>query len=87
MATRKKRVRFTMDINFTSEAEKDAFCSKLGEVRDKLTPRGSTLNNQEFLLALFELVGSTESTTLQHVPSSGTFLRNSGLCSFCYILE
>ena len=47
MAT-SKRVHFTMDLNFTSEAEKDAFCERLSVVRDRLTPRGSqTLTNYE----------------------------------------
>ena len=57
-APRKKRVRFTMDINFSSVAEKDAFCGRLSSVRDLLTPTGSqTLNNYELLLALFDLAG------------------------------
>ena len=51
-APRKKRVRFTMDINFSSAAEKDAFCGRLSSVRDLLTPTGSqTLNNYELLTA------------------------------------
>ena len=56
MATsRKKRVRFTLDLNFTSDAEKDAFCGRLSAVRDQITPSGShTLNNRELLSALFD---------------------------------
>ena len=44
-------LRFTaMDINFSSVAEKDAFCGRLSSVRDLLTPTGSqTLNNYELL--------------------------------------
>ena len=87
---RKKRVRYTVDINFASEAEKDSFSIKLGEVRSKLTPRGShSLSNKDLLLALFDLVGSTptESTGApqqehQQCPPGGTFLRNSGLSIF-----
>ena len=43
-------LRFTaMDINFSSVAEKDAFCGRLSSVRDLLTPAGSqTLNNYDF---------------------------------------
>ena len=63
MATsRRKRVRFTMDVNFTSEA---AFCGILSAVRDQLTPSGSqTLNNYELLLALFDLADKHSSTAL-----------------------
>ena len=56
--SRRKRVRFTLDVNFTSEAEKEAFCGRLSVVRDQLTPSGSqTFNNYELLLALFDLAG------------------------------
>ena len=45
------------DVNFTSDAEKDAFCGRLSAVRDQITPSGShTLNNRELLSALFDLV-------------------------------
>ena len=74
-------MRFTLDVNFTSEAEKEAFCGRLS-VRDQLTPSGSqTLNNYELLLALFDLAGKHSSTALpgsQRCRSSGSFLKNAG---------
>ena len=58
--SRKERVRFTLDLNFTSDAEKDAFCGRLSAVRDQITPSGShTLNNCELLSALFDLLTNT----------------------------
>ena len=83
-ASRKKRVRFTIDINFAREADKEAFSERLKAVRDLLTPRGSqTLNNYELLLALFDQVGRDHSSAQSShqpdkFPSSGSFLRNSG---------
>ena len=61
MATsRKKRVRFTLDLNFTSDAEKDAFCGRLSAV----SASGShTLNNRELLSALFDLVDKHSHST------------------------
>lgn len=86
--SRKKRVRFTMDVNFTSEAEKDAFCGRLSAVRDKLTPSGSqALNYYELLLALFDLAGKhTPTSTLpsQQCRSSGSFLKNAGQLPLCW---
>ena len=84
-APRKKRVRFTMDINFSSVAEKDAFCGRLSSVGDLLTPTGSqTLNNYELLLALFDLAGKQSQSIEppQQCSSSGSFLKHSGQCCF-----
>ena len=82
MATlRKKRVRFTLDLNFTSDAEKDAFCGRLSDVRDQITPSGShTLNNRELLSALFDLVDKHSHSTQPSVQcaSTGSFLKNAG---------
>ena len=88
--SRKKRVRFTMDVNFTSEAEKDAFCERLSAVRDKLTPSGSqTLNYYELFAGLqgFDLAGKhTPTSTLpsQQCRSSGSFLKNAGQLPLCW---
>ena len=54
---RKKRVRFTVDVHFTSEVEKSSFCERLSSVRDQLTSRGSqSLSNHELLMSLVSLV-------------------------------
>ena len=50
---KKKHVRFTMDVNLSSEAEKSVF-------RDQLIPRGSpAISNHELLLFQFSLVDMT----------------------------
>ena len=56
MATRKNRVRFTLDVNFPSTETKTAFLAKLDAVRKLLTPAGTLkLNNYDLLSALFRL--------------------------------
>ena len=83
------RVRFTIDVNFCNEAEKDAFSARLSEVRARLTPRGAhALNNYEIMLGLFELAGEqpTNQPEAPPHPSTGTFLRNSGLCQVVHSL-
>ena len=71
-------------MNFTTEAEKDAFGAQLSAVRDRLTPRGSPmLNNHDLLLALFDLASNKPSSSeSQQYPSSGSFLRNAGQFQF-----
>ena len=84
MSYKKKRVRFTIDVNFSEEEEKRAFCEKLSAVRDRLSPVGSpSISNQELLLTLFNVVlaESLPGTTSGHSsesPTSGSFLKNSG---------
>ena len=81
MLQRKKRVRFTLDVNFANEAGKDAFCDRLRTVRDQLTPVGSpALNNYELLLALFDLAANRP--CVQPNSSSGSFLKNAGKIEF-----
>ena len=85
-SSRKKRVRFTIDVNFSSEAEKDAFSARLSEVRARLTPRGAhALNNYELMLELAGEQNINQPEAPPH-PSTGTFLRNSGLCQVVHSL-
>lgn len=79
---RRKRVRFTLDVNFESDVTKQAFTDKLTTVRNLLTPRGSLpLDNREFLLALFDCALSNHRSDGSDdvvAPSTGSFLRNGG---------
>ena len=43
-ATRKKCTRFTLDVYFSSEMEKVAFCTRLDAIRDLMTPGSAKLN-------------------------------------------
>ena len=84
-ATRKKRVRFTIDANFTSENEKQDFCSRLSSIRDLLTPPGSAkLDNQALLLALFDCAKKvqpgTHNSDVPSFPTHGSFLKDAGAC-------
>ena len=85
-SSRRKRVRFTLDVNLESDIAKKAFYDKLATVRKLLTPRGtSQLNNRELILALFDLALSTHRVqqTSERIgnisaPSAGSFLRDAG---------
>ena len=91
---RRKRVRFTLDINFESDVAKEAFFDKLTAVRNLLMPRGSQrLDNCELLSALFDCALTnhqqehSEATDQDlSVPSTGSFLRNVGL-HYCRIRD
>jgi len=51
---KKKRVRFTFDVNFMNEAKKHNFCERLSTVRDILTLAGSSsFSNREMLESFF----------------------------------
>ena len=57
---RRKRSRFTLDVNFESDVAKDAFVERLAAVRDLITPPGGArLDNRQFLTSLFELAETT----------------------------
>ena len=87
---KRKRVRYTLDINFESEVAKDSFAQKLTAVRELLTPRGAPkLDNLHLLLALFDCATAhrgqptnTASETADDdlsAPSTKTLLRNEGV--------
>ena len=56
-APKKKHIRYTVDVHFTSEVEKNSFWERLSSVRDRPTSRGSqSVSNHELLMSLFSLV-------------------------------
>ena len=83
MASRRKRVRYTFDIHFSAEAEKDAFVRRLSSVRALLSGREgiSTMDNLGMMSAMFDMVegvvppapsaGNERQTTLSFLRSSG----------------
>ena len=82
---RRKRSRFTLDVNFESDVAKDAFVERLAAVRDLITPPGGArLDNRQFLTSLFELAettsgsGSSSAAAAAEVPRTGSFLDNAG---------
>lgn len=83
MSARKKRVRYTLDVHFSVEAEKDAFVRRLGAVRKLLSGDESMLSidNYGLMSAMFDIVEGIVSPD----PSAGnerqntqSFMRNCG---------
>ena len=70
--TKSKRVRYTIDVTFGSEQEKNEFAARLNVVRDLLTPRGSArLDNQTLMRALFDCA---QAVVGLHYPSQAVQL-------------
>lgn len=77
MATGKKRVRFTLDVNLPSAEAKAAFVSRLERVRTLLTPPGTRkLDTYGLMQALFACAEATGTPpVVASAPVSGN---NSG---------
>ena len=78
----RKRVRYTFDVHFTSQGEKDAFLRRLKNVRELLTPAGSpSLDNCSLFSALCDSFEGASQTAAPAVtdsstePSTKSFLR------------
>lgn len=74
----RKRVRYTLDVHFSSQEEKEAFVRRLKSVRELLTPAGCPpMDNHGLMSALFDAV---EESSPQHDErvESNCFLSNSG---------
>ena len=58
MATRKKRVRYTLDVHFSCEVEKDAFVRRLKSVRVLLSGEENlaAIDNFGLMSAMFDIV-------------------------------
>ena len=65
----RKRVRYMLDVTFSTVEEKDAFTQRLNNIRKRLTPGGSSsLDNCSLMLAMFDAV-EREATQSQELPS------------------
>ena len=82
MASRRKRVRYTLDIHFGDVAEKDAFVKRLGTVRSLLSSGNvSSVDNFGLMTAMFEIVegvASWSSSAGNERQTVQSFMRNSG---------
>ena len=82
MATGRKRPpRYTFDVHFTSEEEKQAFTARLKSVRELLTPAGSRpIDNCSLFNAFFDAVeGASQSTSeSSNEQSVKSFMRSNG---------
>ena len=77
----RKRVRYTFDVHFVNQEEKEAFLQRLKNVRQLLTPAGCpSLDNCSLFNALCDAVEGVSQPTSD--PNTGastkSFMRNSG---------
>ena len=80
-SSRPKRVRYTFDVHFASQEEKDAFLRRLKGVRQKLTPPGSPpLDNCSLFSSLCDAIEADSPSTSAPVDeaASKSFMKNSG---------
>ena len=77
---RKRPPRYTFDVHFASEEEKEAFTTRLKSVRQLLTPEGSrSIDNYSLFNALFAAVEGASQPTSDSGPSTRSFMRNNGM--------
>ena len=77
----RKRVRYTLDVHFSSQEEKETFVRRVKSVRDLLTPAGHPhVDNHGLMSALFDAVEGISSRSIQNTGRTDTtcFLSNSG---------
>ena len=78
----RKRVRYTFDVCFSSQQQKDDFKARLSSVRDLLSPQGGPkLDNLGLMTALFRLAEARHagrSGTTEALSEARSFLPNSG---------
>ena len=77
---RKRPPRYTLDVHFASEQEKEAFTERLKAVRQLLTPAGSRpIDNCSLLNALFDAAeGAGAPQPTAGGSFSKSFMRNNG---------
>ena len=82
----KKRVRYSIDMVFPSEEEKDRFKQRMDDLKTLLSPPGATkhekIENTQLIFELFELAESQAlefPAAPQTVPQTGSFLQKAGM--------
>ena len=76
---KRARVRYSLEINFCYEAEREAFVKRLADIRQSLSPPGSVLDNSTLMSALFDAADKGQGPFQSAQPVAGrSFLRNSG---------
>ena len=86
MASNRKRVRYTLELHFSGEEERDAFSTRLRAVRQLLSPTGAArVDNTALMSALFDAVERTSASSQPTASaesslssSCSSFQRNSG---------
>ena len=80
----RKRVRYTLDVHFSTQEEKETFVRRLKSVRELLTPAGcAPMDNHSLMSAMFDAVEGRLHSTSQSAQDeridSKCFLSNSGM--------
>ena len=83
MSSRRKRVRYTLDVHFDVEAEKDAFLRRLSGVKAQLSGDGSqgSIDNHGLLSAMMDIVEGASppaSSPGNRRQTTQSFMRDSG---------
>ena len=77
----RRRIRYTLDVHFATQEEKEAFLLRLKVVRERLSPAGCPpMDNHGLLSAMFDGVEESTSQSVQtdEAINSSSFLGNSG---------
>ena len=82
-SSHRKRVRYTFDIQFTSQEEKETFQRRLKSIRERLTPTGSPslIDNHSLMTSCLDAIDreTTVSATVdESTPVTKSLMRNSG---------
>lgn len=73
-------MRYTLELHFSGEEEREAFSKRLSAVRQLLSPGTARVDNTALMSALFDAVEETSSSQPTGTSSSCTsFQRNSGI--------
>ena len=82
--TAKKCVRYALDVHFGSEEEKKGFKARLDGIHLRLKPPGClSIDNNSLLCVMFDAVEKAmpeQQPDRTEVPTTCSFLRNSGKC-------
>jgi len=71
MAGNRKRVRYTLELHFSGEEEREAFSRRLSAVRQLLSPPGvARVDNTALMSALFDAVEEARASSQPTGPSA-----------------
>ena len=81
----RRRIRYTLDVHFNTQEDKEAFLLRLKGVRERLSPVGCPpMDNHGLLSAMCDAVEESTSQSVQtdEAITSSSFMSNSGKYKF-----
>ena len=81
----RRRIRYTLDVHFNTQEDKEAFLLRLKGVRERLSPVGCPqMDNHGLLSAMCDAVEESTSQSVQtdEAITSSSFMSNSGEYKF-----